>query len=456
MSTQTKENKMGTMPIPKLLLQMSLPIMVSMLVQAFYNIVDSIFVSRISEDALTAVSLVFPVQNLMIAIASGTGVGINALLSRSLGEKNFENANKAAKNGIFLAVLSGIVFAAGGLGLMNLYFSSQTNGLVGNAEQIVAYGKQYMIIICACSIFVFTQITFERLLQATGLTIYTMISQGSGAIINIILDPIFIFGLLGMPKLGVAGAALATVIGQFAGACIGIFFNVRRNKEININMRRFRPDLTTIKNIYIVGIPSIIVQAIGSVMTFGMNKILVQFTATAATVFGVYFKLNSFIFMPVFGLNNGLVPIVAYNYGARNKKRIMSAFKLAVCIAVGVMLVGTVLFWIFPGQLLGIFEASPQMLEIGIPALRIISLSFTFAGYCIVCGSMFQALGNGMYSLINSFCRQLLVLLPTAWILSRISGLSAVWWSYPIAEIVSLLLSTYLLVRIYRLKIKNL
>lgn len=313
-----------------------------------------------------------------------------------------------------------------------------------------------MIVICVCSIFVFVQITFERLLQSTGLTIYTMISQGSGAIINIILDPIFIFGLFGAPKLGVTGAALATVIGQFAAACIGIFFNIRRNKEININMRRFRPDWHTIKNIYIVGIPSIIMQAIGSAMTFGMNKILVQFTSTAATVFGVYFKLNSFIFMPVFGLNNGLVPIVAYNYGARNKKRIMSAFKLAVCVAVGYMLFGMILFWIIPGQLLGIFEASEQMLTIGIPALRIISLSFAFAGYCIVCGSMFQALGNGVYSLINSFCRQLLVLLPAAWVLSKMFGLNAIWWSYPIAEIVSLLLSTYLLVRIYTLKIKNL
>lgn len=456
MSTQTKENKMGVMPIPKLLFQMSLPIMISMLVQAFYNIVDSIFVSRISEDALTAVSLVFPVQNLMIAIASGTGVGINALLSRNLGEKDFDNANKAAKNGIFLSIISGIIFAIAGLALMNVFFASQTKGLVGNAKQIVAYGEQYMIVICVCSIFVFVQITFERLLQSTGLTIYTMISQGSGAIINIILDPIFIFGLFGAPKLGVTGAALATVIGQFAAACIGIFFNIRRNKEININMRRFRPDWHTIKNIYIVGIPSIIMQAIGSAMTFGMNKILVQFTSTAATVFGVYFKLNSFIFMPVFGLNNGLVPIVAYNYGARNKKRIMSAFKLAVCVAVGYMLFGMILFWIIPGQLLGIFEASEQMLTIGIPALRIISLSFAFAGYCIVCGSMFQALGNGVYSLINSFCRQLLVLLPAAWVLSKMFGLNAIWWSYPIAEIVSLLLSTYLLVRIYTLKIKNL
>lgn len=447
---------MGVMPIPKLLIQMSLPMMISMLVQALYNIVDSIFVSRINEDALTAVSLVFPVQNLMIAIASGTAVGVNALLSRNLGEKDFDSANKAAKNGIFLSIISGIIFAIGGLSLMNVFFASQTKGMVGNAEQIITYGKQYMSIICACSIFVYAQIIFERLLQSTGLTVYTMISQGSGAIINIILDPILIFGLFGMPKLGVAGAALATVIGQFAGACIGLAFNIMRNKEIHINMRRFRPDPATIKNIYIVGIPSIIMQAIGSVMTFGMNKILVQFTSTAATVFGVYFKLNSFIFMPVFGLNNGLVPIVAYNYGARSKKRIMSVFKLAVCIAVCFMLVGMFLFWAIPGQLLGIFEASPQMLEIGIPALRIISLSFGFAGYCIVCGSMFQALGNGVYSLINSFCRQLLVLLPVAWVMAHFFGLSAVWWSYPIAEIVSLLMSTYLLVRIYRLKIKDL
>ena len=446
---------MGVMPVPKLLFQMSLPIMISMLVQAFYNIVDSIFVSRISEDALTAVSLVFPVQNLMIAIAVGTGVGINSLLARNLGEKDFTGANNAAKNGIFLSVISGIVFAIAGLALMGVFFHSQTKDMVGNGEAIAAYGKQYMSVICTCSIFVFVQITQERILQATGRTMFTMVSQGSGAIINIILDPIMIFGLFGMPKMGVAGAAVATVTGQLAGAILGIIFNIKFNPDVKMNMRGFRPNAHSIKNIYAVGFPSIVVQAIGSVMTFGMNKILVQFTSTAATVFGVYFKLNSFIFMPVFGLNNGMVPIIAYNYGARNKKRITSTIKLSVAVALIFMFVGILLFWLLPGQLLGIFDASPQMLEIGIPALRIISLSFLFAGFCIVIGSVFQALGNGVYSLIVSVARQLCVLLPAAWLLSHFLGLSAIWWSFPIAEIASLAISALLLKRIYRLKIKN-
>lgn len=456
MNEQAKENKMGVMPVPKLLFQMSLPIMISMLVQAFYNIVDSIFVSRISEDALTAVSLVFPVQNLMIAIAVGTGVGINALLSRNLGEKDFKSADRAAKNGIFLSALSGIVFAIGGLALMGLFFRSQTASLTDNGAAITDYGIQYMSIICSCSIFVFMQINFERLLQATGRTIFTMISQGIGAILNIILDPILIFGLFGLPKMGVAGAAVATVIGQLAGAVFGLVFNIKYNKEIHINMRRFRPNLQCIKNIYRVGVPSIVVQAIGSVMTFGMNKILVQFTSTAATVFGVYFKLNSFIFMPVFGLTNGLVPIVAYNYGAKNRRRITEAIRLSIIVAVAFMLVGAFLFLAFPGQLLGIFEASPQMLEIGIPALRIISLSFLFAGFCIVCGSVFQALGNGIYSLIISVTRQIFIILPAAWLLSHFFGLHAIWWSIPIAEISSLILSALLLRRSYKLKLKNL
>lgn len=453
MQENVKENKMGVMPVPKLLFQMSFPIMISMLVQAFYNIVDSVFVSRLSEDALTAVSLVFPVQNLMLAIAVGTGVGINSLLSRHLGEKKYKEADTAARNGIFLSAVSGVIFAIAGLALMSPFFHSQTKNLIGNGEQITLFGEQYMAIICSCSIFVFFQITFERLLQATGRTLYTMISQGLGAIINIILDPIMIFGLFGMPKLGVAGAAVATVTGQLAGALIGLFFNVKYNKEIHINMRGFRPELQSIRNIYAVGIPSIVVQAIGSVMTFGMNKILVQYTSTAATVFGVYFKLNSFIFMPVFGLTNGMVPIVAYNYGAKNKHRITDTVRLSVFVALAFMLLGILLFVAFPGQLLGIFDASPQMLEIGIPALRIISISFLFAGYCIVCSSVFQALGNGMYSLIISVTRQLLIILPAAWLLSYFYGLHAVWWSIPLAELIAVVLSSLLLRRIYRLRL---
>lgn len=312
---QKQENKMGVMPVPRLLITMSLPMMLSMLVQALYNIVDSMFVAQLSEDALTAVSLAFPIQTLMIAVSAGTGVGINALLSRNLGEKNFEGANDAARNGLFLGIVSCIVFALlGGIG-SHLFFAIQTDN-----DVIVAYGTQYLTIITVLSFGIFLQITFERLLQSTGKTIYNMITQGTGAIINIILDPILIFGLFGFPRLEVAGAAIATVIGQIVAVTMSFFFNLKKNREININMRGFRPHARTIAIIYEVGIPSIIMQAIGSVMTFGMNKILLMFSSTAAAVFGVYFKLQSFVFMPIFGLNNGMIPIIAYNYGARNKK----------------------------------------------------------------------------------------------------------------------------------------
>lgn len=448
--TVAKENKMGIMPVPRLLITMSLPIMISMFVQALYNIVDSMFVAKLSEDALTAVSLVFPVQNLMIAVAAGTGVGINALLSRNLGEKNFKGANDAAKNGIFLAVISSILFAAAGLFGSRLFFKIQTGNPV-----IIKYGTQYMMIICILSVGVFMQITFERLLQSTGKTIYTMITQGSGAIINIILDPILIFGLFGFPRMEVAGAAVATVVGQMAAVTMSFFFNQKKNKEINVNMRGFRPHGKTIGTIYQVGIPSIIMQAIGSVMTFGMNKILLMFSSTAAAVFGVYFKLQSFIFMPVFGLNNGMIPIIAYNYGARNKKRITQTIKLSILIAVVIMLAGFLIFQTGPELMLTeLFDASENMVSIGVPALKIISLSFLFAGYCIIVGSVFQALGNGVYSLIVSAARQLIVILPVAYVFARVFGLHMVWWSIPIAEIVSLILSTVLLRRIYKLKIK--
>lgn len=443
------KNKMGIMPVPKLLISMSLPIMISMLVQALYNIVDSMFVAQLSEDALTAVSLAFPVQNLMIAVSAGTGVGINSLLSRCLGEKNFEEANSAAKNGIFLAILSSIVFGIIGGAGARLFFSLQTDNTV-----ILEYGTQYMIIICTMSIGIFMQVTFERLMQSTGKTIYNMITQGTGAIINIILDPILIFGLFGFPKLEVTGAAVATVIGQIAACLMSFFFNMKNNKEININMHHFRPQRRTIAAIYKVGIPSIIMQAIGSVMTFGMNKILLMFSSTAAAVFGVYFKLQSFVFMPVFGLNNGMIPIIAYNYGARNKKRIVQTIKLSIIIAVSIMIVGLIIFQLAPEFLLyNLFDASEHMLEIGVPALKIISLSFVFAGYSVVASSVFQALGNGVYSLIVSAARQLFVILPLAYIFSRVFGLHMVWWAIPIAEIVSLILCTVLLLRIYRLKI---
>lgn len=449
-TTQT-ENKMGVMPVPKLLITMSLPMIASMLVQALYNVVDSIFVARLNEEALTAVSLAFPVQNLMIAIAAGTGVGINALLSKSLGEKKPKEANVVARNGIFLGILSCIVMAVIGLLGSHYFFSVQTND-----PSIVRYGTEYMMIITVASAGIFMQITFERLLQSTGKTFYNMITQGTGALINIILDPILIFGLFGMPRLEVAGAALATIIGQITAVSMSLYFNCKKNTELNLNMRGFRPDKRIIAEIYKIGVPSIIMQSIGSVMIFGMNRILLIFSSTAAAVFGIYFKLQSFIFMPVFGLVNGMIPIVAYNYGAQNKKRIMDTIKMSVFIAVGIMLVGLALFQLFPRQFLGFFDASEKMLAIGIPALRIISLSFVLAGYNIVVGTAFQALGNGVYSLINSIVRQLFVILPAAYFFAKFFGLDAVWWSIFIAEIVAVVLSSFLFKRITKLKIKTL
>ena len=446
--TASRENKVGVMPIPKLLFSMSVPMIISMLVQALYNIVDSIFVAQINENALTAVSLAFPVQNLMIAVASGTGVGVNALLSRSLGEKNYEQANKAANNSILLTLCSYLVFAIVGIFGSRLFFATQTSD-----PQIQEYGFQYMSIVCIFSFGVFVQVNMERLLQSTGLTIYTMITQGVGAIINIIFDPILIFGFFGFPKMGVAGAAAATVFGQIVAMCIGLYFNFRKNPEIKLSIKRMRFDWPTVKHIYIVGIPSILMMSIGSVMTYGMNKILLMFSSTAAAVFGVYFKLQSFFFMPVFGLNNGMVPIIAFNYGARNKKRILHVIRLSCITAFGFMLCGLLAFQLIPDVLLGFFNASEDMLAIGCPALRIISLSYIFAAFCIVLSSVFQALGNGVYSLITSFCRQLCVLLPTAYLLAKLFGLQAVWYSYPIAEIVSIVITLILFRRISRKKI---
>lgn len=439
------------MPVPKLLITMSLPIVISMLVQALYNIIDSMFVAQLNEEALTAVSLAFPIQNLMIAVAAGTGVGINSLLSRNLGEKRFENANLAARNGLFLGFVSFIAFAiAGGAGA-GLFFRIQTSDTL-----ILTYGSQYMRIVTVLSVGLFMQFMTERLLQATGKTIYTMITQGLGAIINIILDPILIFGLFGFPRMEVVGAALATVIGQIIAFLLGVYFNVKKNKELNLNLKNFRPNGRVISEIYKVGIPSIIMQSIGSVMTFGMNKILLMFSSTAAAVFGVYFKLQSFIFMPIFGLNNGMIPIIAYNYGARHKKRIMQTIRLSISIAVVIMIIGLVIFQLGTEEMLMLFDASDHMLEIGIPALRIISLSFIFAGFCIIASSVFQALGNGVYSLVVSAARQLLVILPVAYAFATIFGLHMVWWAIPIAEVVCLFLSVFFLKRIYTLKIKPL
>lgn len=443
------ENKMGVMPVNRLLFSMSLPMILSMLVQALYNIVDSIFVAQIGETALAAVSLAFPVQNLIIAVSVGTGVGVNALLSRSLGEKNQETANLAAVNGIFVFFLSYLLFAVFGLFFARMYFSVQTSN-----PEIIEQGTIYLSV---CSIFsfgIFLEIALERIMQSTGRTIYNMITQGLGAIINIILDPILIFGLFGFPRMGILGAAVATVIGQIIAMLLLLYFNIRKNSDVNLNMRRFRPDTAIIAEIYRVGLPSIIMQSISSVMTFGVNKILLLFSETAVSVFGIYFKLQSFIFMPVFGLNNAMVPIVAYNYGAARKDRIMKTIRSSVTAAVAIMLARLAIFQIFPEQLLYLFDASEHMMGIGVPALRIISLSFLFAGYCIVIGSVFQALGNGVYSLITSAARQLVCILPAAWLFASVFGLHAVWYAFPLAEIISVVLTTLLFRRIYQKKIQ--
>ncbi|MGN0594206.1 MAG: MATE family efflux transporter [Hominimerdicola sp.] len=453
---QVKENKMGTLPVNKLLISMSLPIMISMLVQALYNIVDSIFVAKISENALTAVSLAFPIQNLMIALGAGTGVGINALLSKSLGEKNYEQANKAANNGIFLVLINFFIFLLFGLFFTDIFYASQTNVPSidpENAVIIQKYGKEYMSVICLFSVGLFAQITFERLLQATGKTIYSMYSQGAGAIINIILDPCLIFGVGFFPKMGVTGAAVATIIGQFCAAILGLFLNVKFNKELTVNPIKYKPDGRIIKKIYAVGLPSIIMQSIGSVMTYTMNKILMGFSTTAVAVFGVYFKLQSFIFMPIFGINNGLIPIIAYNFGARKKSRILKAMKLAIMYAVAIMAVGVIVMQVCPEALLKLFEADENMLSIGVPALRIISLHFVIAGASIIITATFQALSHGIFSMIISITRQLVVLLPAAYIFAKLGGVNAIWWCFPLAEAVSLTLCLVFFKRIKRTQI---
>ena len=449
---------MGTMPINRLVLTMSLPMMASMLVQALYNIVDSIFVSRIpeiGEQMLGAVSLAFPLQMLMIAVGGGTMVGVNALLSKRLGEKNFEGANRIANNGVFLAICSYLLFILIGLFVAPAFINIQTDNAVIADGAIV-----YLQIVQCVSVGLFGQFIFERLMQSTGKTVLSMITQGIGAIVNLIFDPIFIFGVesLGIPAMGIAGAAVATVMGQLVAAVLGLILNLKLNREIEINPVKYRPDLKSIGAIYKIGVPSIIMQSIGSVMTVGMNTILLGFEAigeTAVTVFGAYFKLQSFIFMPVFGLNNGIVPIVSYNYGAGKRERMVKTIKVSCIYAISLMLIGIAAMWIFPKQLLMMFDASEAMLDIGVTALRYISLSFIFAGYCITVGSVFQALGNGMYSLITSATRQLAVLLPVAFLFSLTGNVDLVWLSFPIAEIASVLLSTFYLVRIYNKVIKR-
>lgn len=431
------------MPVGKLIITMSLPIMASMLVQALYNIVDSVFVAKISENALTAVSMAFPIQNLMIAVGTGTGVGVNALLARNLGAKDYKKVNKIADNAVFLLIVSYLVFLLVGLFGAEAFYRSQTE-----IEEIVIYGTQYIAICCCLSFGLFMQVFFERMLQATGKTIYSMITQGVGAITNIILDPILIFGLLGFPKMGVAGAALATVIGQIIGGVLAVILNQKVNKEIHIQMKGFRPDFPLIGQIYGIGIPSIIMASIGSVMTYGMNLILMGFSATATAVFGVYFKLQSFIFMPVFGLNNGVIPIIAFNYGAGKRDRVLKTIKTSIVMAVGIMIVGLLIFQLIPDVLLSLFEASETMLAIGVPALRIISISYVFAGFCVGCGSVFQALGYATYSMFVSIARQLLVLLPLAYLFSLSGNVNYVWFAFPIAELMSLVVSVVCLIHL--------
>ena len=438
-----RENIMGTMNINPLLVKLSVPMMVSMLVQALYNVVDSIFVSHVSESALTAVSLAFSLQNVMIAVGVGTGVGVNALLSKSLGEKNQERANKTAENGIFLALCSYVIFFVIGLTCMKPYFYAQTSD-----PDIALQGIRYLRVCSVFSLGLFLQTMGEKLLAATGRTNLSMISQLIGAVVNIVLDPIFIFGSCGEALSGTTGAAVATVIGQFCGAGAAIFFNLKKNPDIQISFRGFRPSGEAIRRIYVVGLPSIAMQCVGSVMTFFMNKILMAFSATAVAVFGVYFKLQSFVFMPIFGLNNGMVPIISYNYGARDPRRVKKTIKLAITYAECIMLIGFCVFQFAPGLLLNLFAASDAMRTIGIPALRIICPHFLLAGIGIVLGSVFQALGNGVYSLIISVCRQLVVLIPVAWLLSRTGNVNMVWWAFLIAEVVSVTLSLVFMARI--------
>ena len=443
---QIKENKMGTMPVGRLLFSMATPMIISMLVQALYNIVDSIFVARLSEDALNAVGLAFSAQNLMIGIATGTGVGINALLAKSLGEKKFEDANKIAANGVMLSLVGYVIALLFGLFGAEAYYRFQTD-----IPEIVDAGVAYLRIVTCYSFGLYFQITFERLMQSTGKTVFTMITQTVGAVINIILDPILIFTC----NMGVAGAAYATVIGQIFAAVLGFFLNHFYNREIRMDLKNFRPDLKTISRIYAIGIPSIIMVAIGSVMYYIMSKILIGMNKTASAVFGVYFKLQSIVFMPIFGLSNGLIPILAYNYGAKSKKRMMHALKLSLLVAVIIMILGTLIMQVFPDPLLLLFDASENMLGIGRVALRIISISFIAASLGIMFSAVFQSLGNGIYSMIVSFARQLIVLVPVAYLLSLTGKLEIVWLAFPISETVSLIVSIILFIIIYKRKIKE-
>lgn len=435
-----QENKMGVLPVGRLLASMAIPMMFSMLLQALYNVVDSYFVSRISQDAFNALSLSFPLQSLMIALASGTGLGVNTLIARSLGEKRQDAADRTANTAVVLFLLCYAVFAAVGFFLSGPFFRAQTD-----VAAIVEAGTTYCTICLGFSFGIFYQFCFERFLQATGRTMLSMITQVTGALINIVLDPILIFGLLGFPAMGVRGAAIATVLGQIVSAVIGLFINLRRNPDIHLHLSEMRLHGDVAASVYRIAFPSILMQSIGSFLVFGLNQILLTFSTVATAVYGAYFKLQSFIFMPVFGLNNGMVPIISYNYGARRPDRVRRTIRLSVCAAVGIMVLGMLIFELFPAQLLRIFDADAAMLRDGVPAFRIIATSYLFAGFCIIAGSVFQAIGNPFHSLLVSICRQMVVLLPAAYLLSLTRRLELVWLSYPIAEIISLLLSIYFL-----------
>lgn len=447
---QIRENKMGTARMLPLILTMSLPAMFSMLMQSFYNIVDSYFVAKVSEDAFTAVSLAFPVQNLLIAVAVGTAVGLNSLISRRLGEGRREEANAAAAHGIVLGLLSWLAFAVLGALFTRMFFEAFTD-----SAEVIAMGCDYTYIVTIVSGGVFVEINMERILQATGNMVYPMIFQLTGCIINIILDPIFIFGLLGVPAMGVAGAAVATVIGQILACALSLYIGLCKKHEVHITLKGFRMNGRIVRDIYAVGVPSIIMQSIGSFMVAGLNAILISFSKAAVSVFGAYFKLQSFVFMPVFGLTHGVMPILGYNYGAGNRRRLLSGLKIGCLIALVIMAAGTVLFWAAPGALLRVFEASDEMMSIGVPALRIISLCFIPAALGILFSTLFQAVGMGKNSLYISLLRQLVVLLPCAFIFSKF-GLAYVWYAFPAAEVVSLLTSLIMMRRIYREHIKTL
>ncbi|MEA4863956.1 MAG: MATE family efflux transporter [Sphaerochaeta sp.] len=447
---QLQENKMGVRPIPSLVLSMSFPVMLSMLVQALYNIVDSMFVSHYSQDALTAVTLAFPLQNLLIAVSVGTSIGVNSLLSRKLGARDIEGARMAGGNGITLSAISWVFFA-----LIGLFFAKPFISFFSEDQKLIAMGTQYIAVCLFFSLAIFIDITCERILQGTGDTFHPMIIQGTGAIVNIILDPILIFGLFGFPELGILGAAIATVFAQHVSALLAIYY-VRKNREIRLTRASFRLKKQTVKDIYAVGLPSIIMQAIGTILTTSLNKILIGFGTSAVAVFGIYFRLQSFVFMPVFGLNSGMIPVIGYNYGAKRPKRITQTIRVGMVVSLSIMTAGFLVFTFLPQVLLGWFNATDEMLAIGIVAMQRISLCFISAGFCIVLMALFQGIGEGYVSMIISITRQLVFLLPAAYLLGRFYGLDALWYSFIIAESASLALTIFFFIHLYKKRIKNL